>query len=159
MNAGSDTRYIKLALNFAKHRDLSKAKAYARRALLINPENDQSRKLLSLCLYELGELDGAAEAELKGFAGLPPEALSQNTCANDALGRARELVDQKKWRKAEALLCGIKHQSVRVLVMRGCIKASVKQYKPAVALFARALEKDNGNRAALAYLLEAASRM
>ena len=122
-------RYCSLALHNAKQRDLSGAVVYARRSLILDPDNEKARRLLGLCLFESGE---------KILPG--------------TLARVRELRARKKWRKAESLLRACKHQSVRVLLIRGCLMASAGKYKAAARLFAAALSKDKGNRAAMVYL-------
>ena len=196
MSEGLDTLYFRLALRYAKQRDLSKAVFYAGSALLLNGGNKEALLLKGLCLHELGELSRASEAlggaiglnesgsqgcasdapdgadslnelrepghaseALDGAAGLHEEALAEHERTDAIVSQARELVSRNKWRKAEALLRSVGHQSVRILVMRGCIKAASDDYKAAAALFARALEKDRGNNAAAAYLTEAASRL
>ena len=158
MSEGLDTGYFRLALDKARQRDLSGAIAHAQCALRINAENDQARKLLGLCLYELGELDDAAKA-LAGCDGLAETSYAERERMAEALRQARELCQQRKWRKAAALLQDLPHQSVRILIMRGCIKANAGNYPAAAKLFARALEKDRGNRLAGEYLTEAARRM
>ena len=215
MSEGLDILYFRLALRYAKQRDLSKAVFYAGSALLLNSGNKEALLLKGLCLHELGELSRASEAlggaiglnesgsqgcasdapdgadslnelrapgcasealdgadslnelrepghaseALDGAAGLREEALAERGRTDAIVSQARDLVSRNKWRKAEALLRSVGHQSVRILVMRGCIKAASDDYKAAAALFARALEKDRGNNAAAAYLTEAASRL
>ena len=131
-------RYCSLALHNAKQRDLSSAVVYARRSLILNSDNEKARRLLGLCLFESGELENFIAQEHKALPG--------------TLARVCELRARKKWRKAEALLRACKHQSVRVLLIRGCLMASAGKYKAAARLFAAALSKDKGNRAAMVYL-------
>jgi len=116
-----------------------------------NAHSGNARRLLGLCLFELGELDSAA-ATLEGFAGLTESVRQEREEQNLLFARVRELAARKRWRKAEVVLRAARHQSVRVLLTRGCLKASAKKYKEAARLFAGALEKDTGNSAAGAYL-------
>ena len=172
-------RYYSLALYYAKRRNLSSAVIYSRRSLMLDPDIEKARRLLGLCLFELGAFDGAAAAYM-GSAGQQTEQAAEQieqtaeqteqaaeqteqaallrTVAEErmqllgVLARVGELAARKKWRKAEALLRACKRQSVRVLLIRGCLKASAKHYKAAAKLFAAALNMDSGNRAAMAYL-------
>jgi len=155
MSEGLDTLFFRLALKCAMQRDLSGAAACARRSMRINPENEKARRLLGICLYELGELDAAVKVT-EGLADLQDTALAELSSTGETLIRVRELVDCRKWRKAEVLLRNIRHQSVRVLTMRGCAKAAAGHYRLAARLFARALEKDIGNQAARNYLMKVA---
>ena len=157
MSSGLDARYYKLALYRARQRDLSGAVVFARRALIINPENEEANKLLGLCLFELGELSGAATA-LRGYAGLAQMVLAQRKLVSRTLPLVRELAGRKKWRRAEALLRNMGHQSVRILAIRGCLKAAANKHKAAVSLFTSALEKDRGNLSIQTYLLSVTGR-
>jgi len=157
MSEGLDWRYYRLALNCACRHDLSSAVVFARRALILNAGLDDARRLLGICLFELGELDSASYA-LIGQDELRDAVHEQRALAACVLARASSLARQKKWRKADAHLRGLMHQSVRILTIRGCINASAKRYKAAASLFAQALEKDKGNRAAREYLAESAKR-
>jgi len=164
-------RYCSLALHNAKQRDLSSAVVYARRSLILDPDNEKARRLLGLCLFETGELDGVAAAfrdstgpddgryteqstlQVAGHSSEQEKTIAQEHKAlPGTLARVCELRARKKWRKAEALLRACKHQSVRVLLIRGCLMASAGKYKAAARLFAAALSKDKGNRAAMVYL-------
>ena len=138
---------------------MSGAVVYARRSLILDPDNEKARRLLELCLYEKGELDSAAAAfgdstgPDAGHSSEQEKTIAQEHKAlPGTLARVRELHARKKWRKAEALLRACKHQSVRVLLIRGCLKVSAGKHKAAARLFAVALSKDKGNRAAMAYL-------
>ena len=154
MNGSLDAGYYRLALKYACLRDLSMAAVYARRAVSLNAENEQARKLLGICLYELGDLDGAAAA-LKGISGLSSAVNAERIRAKETLGRVRALTARENWNKAKRSLRKLEHQSVRVLIIRGCIESAAKRYRAAAMLFGWALEKDAGNRMAAAYLAEA----
>jgi len=153
-----DAMYYRRALASAASRNLTEAAALAGKAAQINPENANARRLLGICLYEMGRYNGAATA-LQGFPGLRYAAMVERMRSREIFTLARKLVKTKKWRRLDVLLRGARHQSTRILVFRGCLAAAVKQYKDAAALFALALEKDRGNRAAGAYLTEAARRI
>jgi len=155
MSGGLDSLYFRLALKYAVKRDLTGAVACARRSMRINVENDKARRLLGLCLYELGELDAAAKVT-EGLAGISDIAVAERDSTGETLMRVRELVSRRKLRKAEASLRNIGHQSVRILNMRGCAKAAAGHYSAAARLFARALEKDIGNKDARNYILNVA---
>lgn len=120
--------YYLLALYSAKKRDLSRAVELARYAICFG-EDEKASRLLELCLYELGTREDLS-------------------CVRDC----------KKWRKAEKAARSLEHQSVRVLIIRGCLYASVKRYGKAAKLFAMALEKDSGNALARDYLTETVKR-
>ena len=126
--------FYHLALVSAKKRDLSRAVVLARHALCIAPEDEKASRLLEICLYELGDL-----GELN-------------------MERMREFVAKKKWRKAEAEARALKHQSVRVYNIRGCLYAASGRYRKAAVMFAKALEKDNGNETARRCLIEALNK-
>ena len=157
MNESVDARYYRLALYKAKRRDLSGAVQYARRALRIDAGNKKARLLLGVCLYELGDLENAV-IFLEESTDILIDARYEQELVGKKLDQARELAESGKWRKAEASLRDIEHQSVRILTIRGCMKAAAGKYLPAADIFARALEKDKENRAAAAYLAEAAGR-
>ena len=146
--------YYRLALFCAKQNDLSGAVKHARRSLRLNAGDVSARKLLGLCLYELGELDGAIDF-LEGSSELSDEVRAERERTDEALKRAQELAARKKWRKADAVLRGNVRQSVRILNIRGCMKAVSGRRRAAAQLFALALEKDVGNRAAGAYHIQA----
>jgi len=145
-------RYYQLALSCAKKRNLSKAVIYARHSLRLNAESEKAHKLLGLCLYELGELDSAMMA-LKGFQELSREVCAERERTIEALGRVREFVARKKWRKADVCLQGVGHESVRLLNMRGCVKAAAGRYGQATRLFSLAMNKDRGNRRTQRFLI------
>ena len=139
-----DESYYSLALSCGKERNLSGAAVFARQALCLNGENEKARRLLGLCLYELGDLEGAADV----FAGMPEweSVCAERECANEAFSKIRELAARKKWRKAESEARKIRHQSARVLKIRGCLLVASKRRGKASALFAQALEKDRGGQ-------------
>ena len=126
--------FYRLALASAKKRDLSRAVILARRALSFVPEDERTRRLLDICLFELRDTSGMD------------------------MGRMRELAAGKKWRKAEAVARAVKHQSVRIYNIRGCLCAASGRYGKAAGLFAKALEKDRGNLTAQICLIESLSR-
>jgi len=146
-------RYYRLALFCARKDDLSGAVKYAQRSLRLNADDASARKLLGLCLYELGELDGALSA-FEGSAEFSEEVRSELKRTGETLKRARELASGKKWRKADALLRGDVRQSVKILNIRGCVKAASGRRRAAAQLFALALEKDVGNHAVVEYLAQ-----
>ena len=76
----------------------------------------------------------------------------------DAFDQIRSLAEQGKWRKALRQAESIPHQSVRVLLIQGCLHASAKHFGAASRVFVKALEKDCANPLALAGLAEAAKR-
>jgi hypothetical protein len=74
------------------------------------------------------------------------------------LDEAEQFARRGKWRTALKTVEKIPHQSVRLLNIRGCILAGAKRYARAGKLFAAAMEKDAGSRAASTYLRETAKR-
>ncbi|MDR0491725.1 MAG: hypothetical protein LBH28_10830, partial [Oscillospiraceae bacterium] len=108
MSDSLDMGYYRLALYDAKRRNLSKTIIHARKALLLNAENESARRLLGICLYEMGDLDGAAKA-LDGCTELIGTVLAERSHMNEALDAARGLASRKKWRKAGSLLCSLGH--------------------------------------------------
>jgi tetratricopeptide (TPR) repeat protein len=98
------------------------------------PEDERIQRLLTICRYELEDLDGMD------------------------IGLIDELATAKKWRKALAAARTIKHQSVRMCNIRGCLFAAAGRYDKAARWFAKALTKDSGNITARIYLIEALSR-
>ena len=145
-------KYYRLALYKAKQRDLSGAVFYARRAMLLDRENGNARRLLNICLHELGEPCGLE------YAAMFPEEAEYEKETGEKIRMARDLAEAGKLRKAEAVLRSIKHQNVRILSIRGCMKAAGGKYMSAAGLYARVLKKDTGNRAAQEYLAEVAGR-
>lgn len=140
MNGELAARYYRLALSAAARRDLSSAVAYARYTCLLNTGHENAAKLLGLCLHEMGEPNEEYDA------------------AADEFEQIRPLIQRKKWRAARRLARSIPHQSVRVLNIQGCLCACSKRYGTAARFFAKALEKDSGNRLALSALTEVTTR-
>jgi hypothetical protein len=160
-------RYYRLALGAAKRRDLRTALVYADFACILGASyfadtaylgdtgysQDAARfgdaahledaeyladaeRLAEICRYELGEED-AREPEL------------------EAVGL---LVRQKKWKAAALAARGLPHQSVRILMVQGCLWALARDDARAMDCFAGALTKDRGNRLAADALAEIARR-
>jgi len=127
--------FYRLALSSAAQHDLSRAVVLARCACGLDERHEKAVKLLELCLYELGSLKAGS---------------------GDGFEQIRAAAEHKKWREASRLAGAIEHRSVRVLNIQGCIFACAKRYKPAARAFSQALEKDRGNKAAAAFLAEAA---
>jgi tetratricopeptide (TPR) repeat protein len=146
--------YYRLALYHAKMNDLSGAVRHARRSLRLDAKNASARKLLGICLCELGELDSAL-CILEGCGELSDEVRIENERTRETIRQARELAARKKWRKADAVLRSNMRQSVRILNIRGCMKAVSGSRRSAAQLFALALKKDTGNRDTRAYLIQA----
>ena len=145
--------YYRLALCNAAQHNLSKAVVLARRALQLDADNEKARRLLGLCLYELGEFGQAADA-LENIQELYESAHAEHARTAELLSQVRQLAKRKKWRKAEASLRKFEPQNVRTLLIRGCVSAAAKDFKPAAVFFARALEKDKGSAIAGVYLGE-----
>jgi thioredoxin-like negative regulator of GroEL len=147
-----------LALSAAERGDLSAAARLARLALALDGEQqDKARRLLGICLYELGDTANAADllAEIPDLADAARETHALTKAGLDAV---EQLVRRGKWRAALKAAENIPHQSVRLLNIRGCILAGAKRYARAGRLFASAGEKDRGGRAAPEYLRETAKR-
>jgi len=130
-------RYYRLALSKAARRELSDAIRFARYACEFNENHEKAARLLALCLHELGELSVGSEDEFK---------------------RISAAAQQKKWRQAMRLAKALPHRNVRELNIQGCVYACAKKYREAARAFAEALEKDRGNKLALAGLAEATKR-
>ena len=174
MNTELAGRYYRLALSSAARRDLSGAARYARFAYLLDEGQINAAKLLGLCLYELGEPEYArylsteagpppvSEAPMVSgdspASGDPPVSGEGQPPLKDALDQIRSLAGQKKWRKALLQAEKIPHQSVRVLLIQGCLYASAKHFGAASRVFVKALEKDCANPLALAGLAETVKR-
>jgi hypothetical protein len=114
-----------------------------------------ARRLLGLCLYELGDTENAAGI-LAAFPDLAREAREACERERDGLAETGRLARLGKWRAALRTAEKIPHQSARLLNIRGCILAGAGRYAMAGRLFAMAAEKDAGGRAAREYLAEAA---
>jgi tetratricopeptide (TPR) repeat protein len=127
-----DISYYRLALFHAAQHNLSEAIRCARLALGYNAQHGNARRLLELCLYERGEYAESA---------------------------VQSLVERGKWRAAEKASARLPHQSVRVLLIRGCLWAVGKRYAEAARLFAEAAEADTGDRRAVLYLQEAVRKL
>jgi tetratricopeptide (TPR) repeat protein len=130
-------RYYRLGLAAAKRRELSAACAYAKFALLLNPEHGGAARLGEICRAELGESAGTQEAE-------------------SPLDRIGLLAGQKKWKAAA--LAAKSGASVRLLNIQGCLWALAKRYGPAADCFSKALAKDRGNALAAEALAEISRR-
>lgn len=150
--------YYRLALSAAERGDLSAAARLASCALSLEGARDKARRLLGLCLYELGDTETAANL-LAECPGLAEEAQAAHGRTKSGLEAVKALVRQGKWRAALKAAESIPHQSVRMLNIRGCILAGAGRYVGAGRLFALAAEKDRGGRAASAYLGETARRV
>jgi len=158
MSESLDIRYFRFALYKARHRNLSEAIVYAGCALRLNEENEKALRLLGLCLYESGDLDGAVKA-LEKCPELLESVCSESRRAKEIFLRTHELIKKKELHKADAVMRRLRHKSIRVLTIRGCIKAAAGRHKAAAVLFTHALCKDRGNRKAAEYLMEAISRI
>jgi len=118
-----DELYYRMGLARAKNRDLSGAAVYARTALSLNPENERAKKLLEICLSEIGR----------------PLGLSNHKITiNGFIAR----------RRAMSFLGSLPHQSVNILNIQGLICAIAGKYRKSAVFFAAALEKDKGNKLA-----------
>ena len=144
--------YYRMALFNAKHNNLSRAAELAQNAICLNPDDGRPRRLLGLCLYEMGDMDGAEKA-LSAFPELYEQVADEHKLARAEIENIRSLMAEKKTRKAEARARKIRHKSVRVLNIRACILAASKRYKKAARIFARALNKDNGDKTALSGIM------
>ncbi|MCL2107602.1 MAG: hypothetical protein FWH26_11175 [Oscillospiraceae bacterium] len=152
-----DRHYYRLALSMAARRDLSGAASHARTALAINGENGQAKRLLEICLYELGEPAPVSNMPCDAHRG----DLNGQTGLGDIIHRLNDLrarTGKIKRRKAMRLLKGLHRQSVRSLNMQGCLCAIDGKYRKAARFFALALEKDRGSGLAAAGLAEASKR-
>lgn len=139
-----DEVYYGHALSYARDRRPGLAARYARKAAQLNPENRKARILLGVCLYELGDIDGAL-GFLDASAELMESAAADLARLRKAIAGVRYLAKQGKLRKADLILGALKHQSVRVLTIRGCLHAAAGRYRTASVFFSRALDKDKGN--------------
>ncbi|MDR1204860.1 MAG: hypothetical protein LBL26_05180 [Peptococcaceae bacterium] len=146
-----------LALSAAKRGDLSAAARLAACALSLDETQDNARRLLGLCLYELGDLETAAGV-LAACPDLADAAREACALTRAGLDEAERLARRGKWRAALSAADKIPHQSARLLNIRGCILAGAKRYVKAGRLFAEAMEKDTGSRFAPACLMETAKR-
>lgn len=145
--------YYLLALSLAKQRDLSGAVTNAQTALTLDPQNEQARKLLVICLCELGMLTAALDLG----AGEYTDAIeNERADVRAAFERIRVFIGKKKWRKAAKEARAISHQSVCVLNLRGCLLAARR--RRGTAFFIDALRKDSTNRLAIKYLCESKNR-
>ncbi|MDR3162071.1 MAG: hypothetical protein LBU28_10740 [Spirochaetaceae bacterium] len=127
-------RYYRLALGAAQRRDLSAARVYAEFAGILAPDHGDAAHLAEICRYELGEGD-APDLEAAGL-----------------------LAKQRKWKAAALAAQGLPHQSVRSLMVQGCLWALAKHDGRAADCFAGALAKDRGNRRAADALAEIGRR-
>lgn len=149
--------YYRLALSEAERGNLSAAVRLASCALSLEGVRDKARRLLGICLYELGET-GLAAGLLAECPNLAEEARTAHNRTKAELDTVKELVRRGKLRAALRAAGNIPHQSVRVLNIRGCILAGAGRYVGAGRLFALAAEKDRGGQATAAYLGETARR-
>jgi tetratricopeptide (TPR) repeat protein len=150
--------YYLLALSAAERGDLSACARLASLSVALGYARDGAvRRLLGLCLYELGELERAADA-LADCPELADEVRVSQALTKAGLADAEAFLRRGSWRAALRAVSAIPHQSVRLLNIRGCILAGSKRYARAGRLFAQALRKDAGGRAAPEYLREAAGR-
>ncbi len=145
--------YYRTALISAQNGDLSGAIGYASYALYLDEQNDSARKLMGLCMYESGELSGAAAVLARTeWETAASGALAE---ANEAFMRVSDLVRRKKWRKALRELRDAR-PNARLLNIRGCIYMCAGRLARAKACFAKALCLDTGNRRAAEYMKELA---
>ncbi|MDR1439511.1 MAG: hypothetical protein LBJ10_05725, partial [Clostridiales bacterium] len=126
-------------------------------ALADDTRGGAARRLLGLCLFELGDLR-RAEGVLAAFPDLAGAASEAREREQAGLGEARRFLERGKWREALKAVEEIPHQSVRLLSIRGCILAEAGNCAKAGELFAQACERDRGGRAARECLMEAAMR-
>jgi tetratricopeptide (TPR) repeat protein len=115
-------RYYRLGLGAAQRRDVSAALRYAEFARILDPGHGDAAHLAEICRHELGETDGEAE-----------------------IGRLAALAAQKKWKAAAGAAGSVRHQSVRLLNIQGCLWTLAGNYTRAADCFAGALAKDRGN--------------
>jgi tetratricopeptide (TPR) repeat protein len=148
-----------LALSAAERGDLSAAARLAACALSLDEDEtrDNARRLLGLCLYELGDLETAASL-LAACPDLADAAREACALTRAGLDEAERFTRRGKWRAALKAADRIPHQSARLLNIRGCILAGAGRYARAGRLFAEAMEKDAGSRFAPACLMETARR-
>ena len=133
--------YYRMALAAASKRNLSVAVIYARHACLLDAAHENAKKLLDLCLFELGELPQAPNNEY-----------------SVVFEQIRDNANRKKWKAAARLARSIPRQSVKDLNILGCIYGCAKLYATAARYFAKALEKDRGNRLAIEGLTDSINR-
>lgn len=155
---GLGHRYYRLALSAAKCGDLSGAARLAHCAVSLDGEQDKARRLLGICLLELGDTANAASI-LAECPELADKARETHERTKAGLGEVEQLVRRGKWRAALKAAGKIPHQSVRLLNIRGCILAGAKRYARAGRLFALAEEKDRGGCDAQVYLRATAIRI
>jgi tetratricopeptide (TPR) repeat protein len=150
-------KYYLLALSAAERGDLSGAARLSFCAFSLDEGQAKARRLLGLCLLELGNTEDAAKilAEFPDLAGGASEARALTKAGLETVER---LIRRGKWRAALKAAEKIPHQSVRLLNIRGCILAGAKRYAEAGRLFALAEEKDRGGVEASEYLRETAKR-
>ncbi len=153
MNAYSNAFY-RMALISAKDGDLSCAIGYASYALYLDGQNESARKLLGLCLYEAGEMSGAAAI----LARTEWETVASGALAetNKTFTRVLDLVRRKKWRKALRELKAVR-PNARLWNIRGCIYMCAGRLARAKICFTNALCMDTGNRRAAEYMKELAA--
>lgn len=150
-------QYYLLALSAAEQGDLSGAARLAARALSLGGEAEKARRLLGICLFELGETESGATI-LADVPDLADAARETHVRFKAGLATVEELVRRGKWRAALNAAERLPNQNVRLLNIQGCILAGAKRYAAAGKRFALAAEKDKGGRAAPAYLQDAARR-
>ena len=153
MNSYLSYDYYRMALFCARYNDLSRAVTLARNAICLDPDDERPRRLLGLCLYEMGYMDGAEKALLI-FPELYRQVVDEHELTREAIEKIRILVAAKKIRKAKTRARKIQNQSVRVLNIRGCLLAASKRYGKAAKIFTRALKKDSGDKTALTGIME-----
>lgn len=176
------TACYRAALAAARAGDLSQAASLADCALAIQPDHTNARRLLGLCLYQMGdpasavpllanpEPDGTKLVSAESEGTEPADAVRREagemreTLARDAdktretLARAAALNRQGKWRKALRTTQPLR-PTARILNIQGCLYAAAKRYPAASTCFARALAADTGNPDAARYLRAISERL
>ena len=153
MNAYSNAFY-RMALISAKNCNMSGAIGYASYALYLDKQNNNARKLLGLCLYEAGELSGAAAVLVRTEWETAASGVLSET--NEAFMRVLDLVRRRKWRKALRELDDCR-PNARIWNIRGCIYMCAGKLADARTCFCNALCMDTGNRRTAGYLKELAA--
>jgi len=149
--------YYRLALSAAAQRNLRGAIEYAYYAVQLGGGHEKAARLLCLCHYQLGETSAVKDL-LPDFPDIDAAVKEDQDSVIVAAEQIRSLVRRKKWRDAARLAASVKHQSVRLLNIQGCLYASAKQYREAARVFAEASRLDKGNPLAMAGLAEVATR-
>jgi len=150
--------YYPLALSAAAAGNLSGAARLSLCALSLGEDEDKSRRLLGICLLELGQAEQAA-AFLSQCPDLASQAQEEHRQLDDALASVRKLREGGRWRDALKAARGAGRDSVRMLLVEGCLLAEAGRYAEAGRVFALAQEKDTGSADAAALLRESANRV